>query len=136
MSKLARMKSATKAKLKYMHYNMIEEVRSGKSTLVEEQVIHGDDGVSFKYFEKIGDKMEKYSAKENKDGTFMYKSMKNGQAETLTLSKDELVKKMKSNKKLDFATKFMANQKGGVVKRKRKTTKKTTKKKSRKSSKR
>jgi hypothetical protein len=131
MSKLARMKPSTKEKLKYMHYNMIEEVRSGKSTLIEEQVIHGDDGISFKYFEKIGDKMEKYSAKENKDGTYMYKAMKNRQVETLTLSKDELLKKIKSNKKLDFATKFMANQKGGT---KRKTTKrKTTKKKSRKS---
>jgi hypothetical protein len=136
MNRFARIKPTTKAKLKYMHYNMTEEVKTGKSTTIEEQVIHGEDGISFKYFEKVDDKMEKHSAKENKDGTYTYKVMKDGKADTMTLSKDELLKKMKGNKKLDFAVKYISTnkQKGGAKKRKttKRKSKKTTKKKSKK----
>jgi len=120
--------------LTYLHKVLEQSVKDGKSFTHEESVVHGPRGLTIKYYSKKDDDVEKiviYS----KDGSFVMKS--NGGEKTL--SKDELIKELDSNKKLKFALAYVKTSKASlsrsIKKASKKTSKRTSKRKSKKSKK-
>jgi hypothetical protein len=87
--------------LNYLYKVVQQLVKDGKVTTLEEIVIDGPKGVSVKYFYKSGDHTDKIVIYGKND---IYK-MKISEEEK-TLNKAELIKELKSNKKLKFAVEY------------------------------
>ncbi len=117
--------------LTYLHKVLEQSVKDGKSFTHEESVIHGPRGLTIKYYSKKDDDVEKiviYS----KDGSFIMKTDKGEK----TLSKDELIKELDSNKKLKFALAYVKTSKASLSRSIKRASKKTSKRGSKKTSKR
>jgi topoisomerase IA-like protein len=117
--------------LTYLHKVLEQSVKDGKSFTHEESVIHGPRGLTIKYYYKKDDDVEKiviYS----KDGSFIMKTDKGEK----TLSKDELIKELDSNKKLKFALAYVKTSKASLSRSIKRASKKTSKRTSKKTSKR
>jgi hypothetical protein len=109
--------------LTYLHKVLEQSVKDGKSFTHEESVIHGPRGLTIKYYSKKDDDVEKiviYS----KDGSFVMKS----DGGEKTLSKDELIKELESNKKLKFALAYVKTSKASLSRSIKRASKKTSKK--------
>ena len=118
-------------KLTFLHKVLEQSVKDGKSYTYEESVVHGPRGLSIKYYSKKDDKVEKiviYS----KDGQFVMKS----NDKEKTLSKDELIKELDSNKKINFALAYVKSSKASLSRATKRTSKKSSKRTSKKASKR
>ncbi len=117
--------------LTYLHKVLEQSVKDGKSFTHEESVIHGPRGLTIKYYSKKDDDVEKiviYS----KDGSFIMKTDKGEK----TLSKDDLIKELDSNKKLKFALAYVKTSKASLSRTIKRASKKTSKRTSKKTSKR
>ena len=104
--------------------------------LMETKLIHGDKGLTVKFFEKDGKNMSKILIIKKPEG-FLLKVIKNGETSEQILTKDQLLKELKKYKELEFASEYIksatiARATGRKVK---KTSKKSSRKGSRKGSK-
>ena len=143
--KSSRIKKETKAKLSYLFQNQYEEIINGKSVLIEQEIIKGPKGTSFKYFKNEEGKKEKYIGKENEDGTYTYVTIKGDKKKSGTYSLQDLIKEIKKIKVLKFVSDYLSKskQKGGYSRktsrkrkpsgkrrtsRKRKTSRRTSRK--------
>jgi len=116
--------------LTYLHKVLEQSVKDGKSFTHAETVIHGPRGLTIKYYSKKDDDVEKiviYS----KDGSFIMKTDKGEK----TLSKDDLIKELDSNKKLKFALAYVKTSKASLSRSIKRASKKTSKRTSKKTSK-
>jgi len=77
----------SKKDLEYFYHSLNQMLKNGKFTAVEEKIIKGDRGISFKYYKKVDKKIEKYSARQNTDGTFTYTTIIGEKKDTKTLSR-------------------------------------------------
>jgi hypothetical protein len=108
--------------------------------LMETKLIHGDKGLTVKFFEKDGKNMTKILIIKKPEG-FLLKVIKNDETSEQTLSKEQLLKELKKYKEMDFATDYIKSAtiaratSKKVRKLSRKTSKKTSKKSSKKTSK-
>ena len=108
----------TKAQPSYLHKKLHKEVKNGVSTVLEENVMDGPKGVSFKFYSKKGDKTMRVVGKQDTKGNFMLKVMENNKVKSdeKDLSLVDLLKHIKKIKELDFAVKYLSSskkQKGG-----------------------
>jgi len=126
----------SKSDIKYLHKTSYTHVEDGKVEVIDEQIIHGSKGLSFKMYKKADGKVEKYTCFGNADGTYTLKHRKDDKEDTQTLTKEELLKELKSVKALAFAVDYIKSAKDlkGGKRGSRKTSRKTSKKSSRKSS--
>ena len=95
----------------YLHELTSREKKDGKWLIHEESIIHGDRGLSFKYYHKEGDSIEKITGRQNPDGTFALTTIANGQKESRILSRDDLLKELGKLKHLKFAVDYIKSQK-------------------------
>lgn len=108
--------------------------------LMETKLIHGDKGLTVKFFEKDGKNMTKILIIKKPEG-FLLKVIKNGETSEQILTKEQLLKELKKYKELEFASEYIksatiARATGKKVKKtSRKGSKKGSKKTSRKGSK-
>jgi hypothetical protein len=119
--------SKPKSKLTFLHQMNSRYINGDKVVTHEEQVAHGDKGLSFKYYYKEGDKKEKVYGKQNPDGTFLLVTMEGDKKEEQTLSREELIKVLSKEKHLKFIVDYLKTQKGGV-RRSRRGSKKGSRK--------
>lgn len=126
----------SKSDIKYLHRSSYTHVEDGKVEVLDEQIIHGTKGLTFKLYKKSEGKVEKYTGFKNSDGTYTLKHKKGDKEETKTLTKEELVKELKGEKALAFVIDYIkkAKELKGGRRTSRKSSRKTSRKASRKSS--
>ncbi len=149
-----------RTKLTYLHKKSHTEIKGDDKLVVEEVVMDGPRGVSFKFFHKKNDKTKKVTGRQDEAGKFSLRVMEDKEVklDEKDLSLADLLKHLKKMKDLDFAVKYLSaakKQKGGYYhyvgspmaggrkgskrraskKRSKKVSKKASKKRSKKSSK-
>ena len=102
----------TRGNVVYLHELTSREKKDGNWVVHEEMLVHGDRGLSFKYYHKEGNSIEKITGRQNPDGTFILITTINGEKETRTLSQDQLVKDLSKLKHMKYATDYIKTQKG------------------------
>nr|QBK88339.1 MAG: hypothetical protein LCMiAC01_00030 [Mimivirus LCMiAC01] len=135
------------AHLKHLYKRSSSDLKGDKVVTLEESLIDGPKGISFKLYKKNGDKIEKYTGRQNPDGTFTLWIVKGGVKDKQEkIGIDDLMTIIKKVKDLAFVVKYMKKNAGKIsrmiarmikkriVKRKR-SRKKVSKKKSKKRSK-
>ena len=120
--------------LKYLHKVLNQTLKNGVSETYEESIIDGPRGVTIKLYKKDTKGVERILIT-GKDDKFTMKIKKGDKEEEKTLSKDELLSELNTNKSLKFAAEFAKTQKGGKLFGGKKSSKRTSKKVSKKSSK-
>jgi hypothetical protein len=119
--KSRQMSKQTKSELKYYYNTSLEEVKDGVMSMIEETVIDGKKGLSIKFFKKSDDKLDKVSAKQKEDGTYVMSVIKAGKKEEKdNLSKSSLITELKKHKEMKFAVDYLSKMKGGRQSRKSK----------------
>jgi hypothetical protein len=105
---LSRMNDGKKQTLKFLHHTLVESVNNGKHMKVEESVIDGERGSSFKYFKKEGDKLVKYSAHQEEKGkdSFKFIVIEGEKRDEKIIKYADLIKEIKNRKELAFALKY------------------------------
>jgi hypothetical protein len=101
-----------KQDIEFLHDIKNKTVINGKRLIHEEFVIHGNKGLTIKFFHKDDKSMEKIVIFQKNDKYFM-KSTIDDKKEEKELSKDELIKELTKNKSLKFALEYVSKQKGG-----------------------
>jgi len=135
------MSEKPKDDLIHLHKNSSLIIDGDKKSSHEEFIAHGDKGLSFKYFNKDNKGTQKFSGRQNEDGTFSIKMLDGDKMTEEKYTKAELVKELskKANDHLKFILDYIKDLKGGAKKKSRKGSKKGSKggakKKSRKGSK-
>ncbi len=135
----------SKNTLKYLHESKQSNVVNGKRSAHEEFLIHGDKGMTIKFFHKDDKKVEKIVIVKKPEGGYLMKTMADGKTSEKTIAnKEDLVKELKKNKDLEFAVEYVksskdlsrskASSKKGSKKSSKKGSKKSSKKGSKKSS--
>ena len=113
---------------------------------VEESVIDGERGSSFKYFKKDGDKTDKVSAHQEEKGkdSFKFVVIEGEKRDGKVIKYADLIKEMKNRKELAFALKYFEKdvklsrhsfKRHSLKRSSKKSSKKGSKKSSRKGSK-
>jgi hypothetical protein len=127
---------------KEMHSVSEKYVKDGKVVVHEEFAIHGEKGLTIKFYHKENDKIMKVVIVKKAEG-FSVKMTMDGKTEESTLSKDELIKELKKHKQLKFALDFIekakmsrASSRKGSRKGSKRGSRKMSRKGSRKGSKR
>ena len=123
----------SKGTLKFLHQVSNKSIENGKKVIHEEEVAHGDRGISFKYYHKEGDKIEKIRGIPKDDGTFIIITGEKENKKDETMSKEDVIKMLTKMKHLKFALDYIKTAKGGK-RGSRKGSKKGSKKGSRKGS--
>ncbi len=119
--------------VKYLHKVVESHVVNGKRVTHEEFLIHGDKGFSMKFYHK-DDKSKMKVHVSNKNGKYEMEIAKGDDAkEKKVLTKEELLKELKTLK-LDFAIEYIKASKdlAGGKRASKKASKKTSKKASKK----
>ena len=140
------MSKPTKSNLTFLFNNTTETVNNGKHMKLEQKVINGERGSSFKFFKKDGDKVHKISAHQEEKGkdSFKFIVIEGEKRDEKILKLAEVIKEIKNRKELEFALKYFekevklgrqSSQKRSSKKSSRKASKKASKKSSRKASK-
>lgn len=132
MSRESKEGSAPTSNVVFLHSISSTSIADGKKEIHEEFIIHGDKGLSFKYYHKDEKGVERFSGHQNADGTFNITVMSGEKKEQKTVTKEELLKEIGKNKSLKFAVDYLKKQKGGSRKRSRKGSKRSSKRSSRK----
>jgi len=102
----------SKSGVTYLHQQHVKDIKNGKLVEIEESVIDGPKGVSFKYFHKTDSSTEKYLGKQTENGEFFFLHVKDGQKDTMNLSLADLIKEVKKVKELAFVVKYLTSAKG------------------------
>ena len=118
---------------KEMHSVNEKYVKDGKVVVHEEFAIHGEKGLTIKFYHKENDKIMKVVIVKKSEG-FSVKMTMDGKTEESTLTKADLLKELKKHKQLKFAVDFIESAKGLARSGSRKGSKKGSKKGSRKGS--
>ena len=113
--------------LKYLHKVLNQTLKNGVSETYEESIIDGPRGVTIKLFKKDAKGVERILIS-GKDDKFTMKIKKGDKEEEKSLSKDELLSELNTNKSLKFASEFAKTQKGGKLFGGKKSSKRTSKK--------
>ena len=87
------------SKLTYFHKVLQQSVKNDKASTYEENVVDGPRGLSIKYFSKSGDKVEKIAIY-GKDDSFTM----NVDGNKTEINREQMLKEIKSNPKLKFAS--------------------------------
>lgn len=134
---MAATRKSSTSNLTYLFQNHWKELKNGKMFELEEKIMDGPRGVSFKLFKKESGKVLKYTAKQNEDGTFNLYVIDGDKKDVQTLSRADLLKTIKTVKALAFAVKYLSSAQGRSRSmkraRSRKSRRKSRKSKSRKS---
>lgn len=143
MSKKSDTKTSSKKLPNYLYNNASSKLVDSFIEKTEEYIIDGEKGIIIKYYHVDKTKLKKVMIKSLSKDTFIYK-IKQGKnksdikEDVKNVTKDELLKIVKSDKDLDFASSFFKTAKGGAwldgalsrKKPSKKRSKKTSKKKS------
>ncbi len=113
----------------YLHHEQSKQIKNGKVTIHEEQVIDGPKGLSFKLYKRDGDKKEKIVGKRNKDGTFTIIHIKGDKKDSNNYTVEELKKEIKKHKELDFVNKYVSTAK--IARQSRKMSRASSRRRSR-----
>lgn len=124
------MSKQPRTKPRYLHDIKSRSIENGVEIVHEELVVHGDRGLTFKYYHKEGNVIEKVRGKQNDDNTFSVTIQSGDKTEEHTLKKEDLVKMLNKDKHLKYMIDYIKSQKGGV----RHGSKRTSSRSSRKSS--
>lgn len=123
--------------LKFLHQVSNVSIKDGKKVVHEEQVIHGERGLKFKYYHKEGDKVEKITGIQKPDGSWVIITVDGGdKKEEENVTKEDVLKLLKKEKHLAFALEYIKDVKGGLrrMRRSSRSSRKGSKKGSRKMS--
>ncbi len=122
--------------VKFLHESIQTKVSNGKRSAHEEFLIHGDRGMTIKFFHKDDKKVEKIVIVKKPEGGYLMKVTVDGkQTERTIANKEDLVKELKKNKDLEFAVDYVKNAKDLARAGSKKSSKKGSKKSSKKGSK-
>jgi hypothetical protein len=126
--------------VKFLHESIKTNVVNGKRSAHEEFLIHGEKGMTIKFFHKDDKKVEKIVITKKPEGGYLMKTIADGKQTEKTIdNKEDLVKELKKNKDLEFAIDYVKGAKdlarAGSKKSSKKHSKKSSKKHSKKSSK-
>lgn len=134
-----------KSTLTYLFNNSTESVEDGKHMKLEQVVANGENGASFKYFKKNGDKKFKITARQEAKGKDLFKLIviEGDKKDEKMVKLSDVIKEIKGRKELEFALKYFekdvkmsrqSSQKRSSKKSSKKASKKASKKTSRKGS--
>ena len=100
--------------LNYLHKVLNQTFKNGVSETYEESIIDGPRGITIKLF-KVDATGVKRILISGKDDKFTMKTKKRDKEEEKTLSKDELLSVLNTNKSLKFASEYVKTQKDGTI---------------------
>ncbi len=95
---------------KFLHEVNEKQVKDGKVMVHEELIIHGEKGVTMKFYHKESDKIMKVVIVKKPDG-YLMKTVMDGKAAESTISKADLVKELKKHKQLKFILDYIESAK-------------------------
>jgi hypothetical protein len=99
------------SKITYRHKEESTDIKNGKITVYEEDIIDGPKGVSFKLYKKTDTKKEKIIGRRNDDGTYTFIHIVDDKKDSKNLSLADLLKEIKKIKGLEFAVKYLSTAK-------------------------
>lgn len=95
---------------KFLHEVNEKQVKDGKVMVHEELIIHGDKGVTMKFYHKENDKIMKVVIVKKPEG-YLLKTVMDGKAGESTMSKADLLKEVKKHKQLKFIQDYLESAK-------------------------
>jgi hypothetical protein len=95
---------------KFLHEVNEKQVKDGKVMVHEELIIHGDKGVTMKFYHKENDKIMKVVIVKKPEG-YLLKTVMDGKADESTMSKSDLLKEVKKHKQLKFILDYLESAK-------------------------
>lgn len=102
-----------KGSLTFLHQVSTKNIKNGEKVIHEEEVVHGDRGLKFKYYHKEGDHIEKVTGVQKADGSFVIITVLGDKKDTQELSKEDTIKMLAKHKHLKFALDYIKAMKGG-----------------------
>ena len=119
--------------LEYLHEQTSKSVVGDTVVIHEEQVIHGDKGLTIKFYHKEKGQIMKVLVV-HRGGEYIMKTTTDGKTDEKKLTKADLIKELKANKNLKFALEYvqsaksLSRSKAGSRKGSRKGSKKSSRK--------
>lgn len=87
-------------------------------SVLEQSVMDGKKGMTFKLFSRVNDKVEKFRGAENQDGSFsMSVAVGNDKSNKTLKNVSDFLKEIKNVKALDFVHKYMSGRKKSLMSR-------------------
>lgn len=97
--------------LYYLHQKKYREISNNKSITHEEEIIHGQKGLIFKYYLRDGNKVDKFVGKYELDGKYRLIYSADNQRHEETITKEQLLTKLSKLKHLKFVYDYIKSQK-------------------------
>ena len=101
---------SSKSQIHYQLNNYYKEIKNGQMEEKEQSIFDGSKGLTFKFFSRKGDAIEKYVGRKNEDGTYSVAHIVNNQKSETTLNLEELLSELRNNRNFDFILNYLSEK--------------------------